>query len=306
MDDDCSSASVESALALDKQFVIFYSNISSFSIIAQGFLFSGFAQKYHALAFVEHHKTNQEQIINTCSQHNRRAYVTEAETTSEHGSHGGEALAFQKHLNTMPIDQMILDEIHESTGSKLRMTAAYVRLKSFTLLLITVYLFCSEGFSERNNDIMAQINLLTKLTGLPFIILGDFNVIPEELLASGWLSHLGAKIRTSELPSSTTASTDRNIDMCVHSICLDHIFIYLKAVVGVPWGPHIGFELAIHARPRSVKGQVLSIPKPLPIDDFTEQWSRLNQFEQLQKWKQANHYAKQILHNQKLKTGSPF
>ena len=86
----------------------------------------------------------------------------------------------------MPIQPQILEQIAATVGEKLSFSACYIRFKGTTFVLVTVYLYHAEKLSERNTNILFQLNLLRKFLGLPLIIFGDFNMLPEELQESGW------------------------------------------------------------------------------------------------------------------------
>ena len=72
---------------------------------------------------------------------------------------------------------------------------------------------------------------------------------------------------------------------------------------GVPWGPHCAIQLVINSRPRSVHGNVLCVPKALPLEPFNANWNKLDEYEKKLAWSKARRHARQILVKQKFKTG---
>ena len=49
-------------------------------------------------------------------------------------------------------------------------------LKGVEFIILTVYLWHTEGFTDRNIKILYQISMLKYLSNLPIIALGDFNI----------------------------------------------------------------------------------------------------------------------------------
>ena len=254
---------------------IFYGNISSLSVKAQAYLFSGICSQYHALCEVEHHSVDSKGVIKVFRDNKPKAYVSPAQKTSEHGSHGGELLAFHKHLNTMPIEPEVINSIQQSTDGIIRFAAAYMRLESINIVVIALYLFVAEGMGLQNTLIMSQLDILRRVTGCPFICLGDFNMLPTELSDSVWLHNSDPYIKTTTSPTSTSASVDRRIDMCLYSRHLHPMIHDLTLVMGCPWSPHFGMDLSIVAKPRSIQGMVIAVPRPLPMEGLRKVWSSL-------------------------------
>ena len=52
--------------------------------------------------------------------------------------------------------------------------------------LLSAYLFCNEGLSQRNLDLLQGIALVIRQLRGPWIMAADFNVPPQVLESSGW------------------------------------------------------------------------------------------------------------------------
>ena len=63
---------------------------------------------------------------------------------------GGEGIAWHAHINISPIDPVIIGQIAEITQNPLCFSACVLRLVSFSVLIVTMYLFDGEGLSNRN------------------------------------------------------------------------------------------------------------------------------------------------------------
>ena len=121
-------------------------------------------------------------------------------------------------LNFKGIDQKILKRITAETGAPIRFAAGIFRFKGCSILFLTLYLRCSVGMDGDNDLRMKQVSLLIHLTGLPFITIGDFNMLPADFYASGWPQYLHASVVTpSDCTSTLRHTSDRVIDYALVS-----------------------------------------------------------------------------------------
>ena len=138
-------------------------------------------------------------------------------------AHGGELHAVKKHLNSMPIDQCISDNIAQQANSTLRISAMIIRLQGIMLLLINAHFYDSIGFKNfANQQIIQQVYLLTQLFNIPFMLYADFNCTPEDVVESGWLSMLFAQLLIPQGP--TSKQSNRIIDFCIESTSIFPMF----------------------------------------------------------------------------------
>ena len=195
-------------------------------------------------------------------------------------------IAWQRHLNISPVDPHILSHIAAYTKQSASLAGCIVRLKHFSLLLVSIYLYDSEGLSARNLAILSQLYYLVLALNIPFICMGDFNMTPEDLHVSGFVSLLRAQLGDTTLDSTLYTSTKSNYDFCMYSTSISHLFVACLPILDAPWSPHISFSVHLESSPRSVQGLVHCIPKALPMEDFN--WYRfyMNQCEQCQAWKE--------------------
>eukprot|EP00959_Pyramimonas_sp_CCMP1952_P286317 5986958-Pyramimonas_sp.AAC.1 len=94
---------------------------------------------------------------------------------------------------------------------------------------------------------------IVKSLGVPWCLVGDFNATPEELARSGWLLTLKARILTPEGVNITcTTGEGRMLD---YVVVPDSFRPFLKRVMPIqklPWGPHVGLNILVVARPAAV------------------------------------------------------
>ena len=146
-------------------------NITSLSVQAKEYLFDKEnTTKLSVLMLNEIHKQHS---IEVTSQFHRGGYNSYYNPSTfnptTQGTHGGELVAIKKNLNSKNLEPSLLEVIAEESQHPLAFSASYLRLKGLTILLCTVYLFCTEGMSERNNAIMFQLSILRNLVGIPML-----------------------------------------------------------------------------------------------------------------------------------------
>ena len=122
--------------------------------------------------------------------------------------------------------------------------------------LISVYLFFGEGLSCRNIDLLQAIaGVICELRG-PWILAGDFNITPQDLISTGWLQLVGGTVHAPSLPTCN----GRVIDFFVTSATLAFAVVAATVVSDTGTYPHSAVRLLVRASPRCV--MVNSLRKP--------------------------------------------
>ena len=85
-----------------------------------------------------------------------------------------------------------------------------VQLRSFKLLVETLYLTSGHGLKADNLGKLIRLTSLVKLMRLSFIVVADWNVEPGELEGAGWVEKLGGAVV--RLPASVTCTGSREHD----------------------------------------------------------------------------------------------
>ena len=81
-------------------------------------------------------------------------------------------------------------------------------------MLVSVYLTCNTGIAGTNLQKLSEIGSHVTNAGIPFVIAGDWNVLPSELLESSWPARIEGEILLScDLEISCTSG--RLIDYAV-------------------------------------------------------------------------------------------
>ena len=72
-------------------------------------------------------------------------------------------------------------------------TFGVLHLKSFKILVVNVYLTSAVKFTGDNVEKLMHLKELVRLLGLPFIMVGDWNMTPSELAETGWVKESGGQ-----------------------------------------------------------------------------------------------------------------
>ena len=108
---------------------------------------------------------------------------------------------------------------------------------------VAVYLYNSEGLSERNRGVLLDLARLIRGLRGPWVVMGDWNLSPEVLQASGWVEEVCGKVLCPSMPTCKNST----IDYFVVDRRLVHAVVYVKRLEGFGITPHYPVRLAIRA-----------------------------------------------------------
>ena len=145
--------------------------------------------------------------------------------------------------------------------------------------------------------------MLIKALGIPWILFADFNIVYEEFLESDWPSYFEADPLHPNTVTTTSLSKDRAIDFAVVSKKIKVLHHKTSPIFSVPWYPHYGILYEFEFDVNKVCGDVVCIPKALPMGQFGMIWGTISQEYKDMLNKTAHNRAKKILQKQKRKTG---
>jgi len=153
---------------------------------------------------------------------------------------------------------------------------------------MAVYLMDGVGLYRNNLEILHQIMALIRTIGLPFIILGDWNMTPTQLAGCTWLADIGAAIETPRDTEITcTAGNGSLIDYAVISISIKPLLECCEYIQHLPWGSHMGIRLKLSPELQHIKVRTLIQPWGLPTPK--------PEFEAHATWSDAKQYAGELL-----------
>ena len=116
------------------------------------------------------------------------------------------------------------------------------------LLLINVYMDCHSKFGTKNRAILYSIGMIVNALKIPYVIMGDWQLTPQELASIGWLNTIdGYVIATEEV---TCLMKNRNtegsiIDYAVVSGWIAPRVKYIRVTDDAEFAPHKYVEMRI-------------------------------------------------------------
>ncbi|CAK0907479.1 unnamed protein product, partial [Prorocentrum cordatum] len=234
---------------------IFFGNVTSYSLKVKKFIESA---DHDVIGLAEHHlckgKCDQEEKrLRSFGWRSEGAWTPASPSTrSDSGTRGGACwlrratYATSVHLQGANHQSVFQDALQD-------VSVVLWRFQGATFAFVVCYLDCSIGLVGTNARKMATIARIVKSLGIPWCLVGDFNATPEELARSGWLLTLKAWIMTPEGVNITcTSGKGRMLD---YVVVPDSFRPFLKRVMPIqklPWGPRIGLDILVTARPAAV------------------------------------------------------
>ena len=119
-----------------------------------------------------------------------------------------------------------------------------------------ISIYCYDKFpidSKINLDLLHHVAaIIRKLVG-PWIIAGDLNCTPAQLLATGWLKLVGGQVHAPDSPTCNGTV----YDFFVVARKLSHAVFGVHAISDALCTPHSPARLLLRAKPRAVQVQAL-------------------------------------------------
>ena len=231
-----------------KEISVVVANIDCFGPATNAFLDSPAANGIAGFMFSEMH-VKEQGLVKFRSKFALQGFHSSVSAASQSelsqvGSCGGTATLFRSYL-----------AISHPFGS-IQPGAAGFDWSSITLLLkgtpvmfVSVYLTCNTGITGTNLQKLSEIGAHVKDAGIPFVIAGDWNVPPSELLESGWPARIkGEVLPPSDLEISCTSGRLIDYTVCHRSIAN---IARLRSFVEGPWKTHQALLLTLPRSPRS-------------------------------------------------------
>ena len=245
-----------------------FNNLSVWGPTAEEYAVSDSIAQDGIWCIAEHHKLPHEipSMRSKMQQRGWRSVISHARPTgrSDAGSSGGTMVASRKHLHLTPFPGS--GEGRCRLGSHgMDWSAVQVRAKGVSYMVMSVYLTCHIGGTGENIIKIQEIIKMILAAGLPFMLIGDFNMTPRELAATGMLAKIGAEI---VIPSNVTSTcrSGRMLDYVVISTNFRGALVSLTADMKCPWRAHKGLKAEILKAPRAVQAMRWMVPKKLEIN----------------------------------------
>ena len=194
----------------------------------------------------------------------------EAFGTAKDGTSAGVAIAARAGARVGMVGRSFDHSPHTAPG---RITAAWINVGPSTgMLLLSIYLYHTEGMSARNRGILQKTIALTRSYGSPWIIAGDFNAPPSFMMQhfGEILEEVDAYILAPSEPThSSKLGTDHTLDYAICSSSVEPWVDSIAVDYGFLASPHKAVRMKLRARAANYLVDTFKRPKPfarhLPI-----------------------------------------
>ena len=140
----------------------------------------------------------------------------------------------------------------------------WVRLSSISIVFAAVYLDSSLGLAGANLSKLANIaSWIHGHRGL-WCLAGDWNMPPQMIADSAWISFVGGHVLIPEAPLTCSAGKGRLLDYLVVSKDLKPWLSAVRTMVP-PWAPHLGLQFEVRDRCEPCLVRVQKLPRSLTI-----------------------------------------
>ena len=219
--------------------------------------------------FVEHHlaASSVPREKELWERHGHRLFLEPAQPTGNgRGTTGGTGVMCMKGVMArefLPTElQQIFDEAAMQAGRLWQ--AITLRLRRCTLMLVALYLQPNLGPVGANMRRLAMLWKFLALTKLPWVIMGDWNCEPADLIPTGWLTQTsGMVLVPSDVTGTCLAGGERMLAFAVHSPSATLLIHSLTADTG-PFHPHLGLRLRLRSEPLAEQLCCILQPRRFP------------------------------------------
>ena len=172
---------------------MFFANITSWSEHAVNYLTK---LEDHFILAAETHLTKEEgeKVMRSKAMRSWHATAAPASPTgrSEKGTHGGCLALARKGISTVPLASCSGPE--GTLYDRSDLSGRVLSVQGGSILVLVAYFQDGEGFGCKNLELLEEIEVITERGKLPFILLADFNIEPEEWSKLAWLERNGAAV----------------------------------------------------------------------------------------------------------------
>ena len=133
----------------------------------------------------------------------------------------------------------------DAIGEQLSFTV--IELKGVSLAPGYVCLIAGIGRTGENLNIFFGLHTFLACLAIPWLVCGDWNNEPIDLINLGCPQRIGGTIRTIDfvLATCTSGSDPKNYDFAIVCDSISHAIPRINAVWDSPWKPHLSGEIEI-------------------------------------------------------------
>ncbi|CAK0847722.1 unnamed protein product [Prorocentrum cordatum] len=186
------------------------------------------------------------------------------------GSSGGEWILAKKQMQTTSFEAWGEAGRHKSGQDPSEgFCPTCWHLKSGNIVIVSAYLLPQFGFKEANQRTLVRLGAFLRQLRDPCVVLGDWNITPDEWDKTQWLMKLNAERL---LVENCTATCNRGSGSAIDYALVSKGttgHLKLQAVEEVPWKDHIGLKLTIKdgkqrwwRRKLDIAHELPTVPRP--------------------------------------------
>ncbi|CAK0839890.1 unnamed protein product [Prorocentrum cordatum] len=183
---------------------VLFGNITEWGPQVQNYVQGPAVQQFDCLAFVETHKgPNQVSAMKTFLQKEGwKATITPAVPSgkSKKGWSAGELVATRAHIQSTSLEHWKGKHDKQGDTAFVGFSPMVLHLSIGNFIIIAAYLLPTLRFTGRNRKVMAALTAFVRLLKDPWLVVADWNCVPTELLASGWLEQMRGEIAYRDRP----------------------------------------------------------------------------------------------------------
>jgi len=227
---------------------LLFANVTQLSDHATDFLLDG---KFAIRMGVETHRTQQQiKEMHSKAAQAHCGIVASPATPSERSETGacGGAITFHKnHLSlALPAGYDIVAGRSLAWSDTRDLTAVHLPVASAHALVIGGYFACGGCMSPDNMQRWADVDALTRSGAVMFILIADFNDVPENIAAMPWLDRWKASVVVASGGDTCFAKDGSStIDFAIVSTALLSRLQNFRVIHPVPFGPHLALGLTL-------------------------------------------------------------
>ena len=199
----------------------------------------------------------------------RRSDKRVADSHTEYASEGGEWFMSKSHLRAASLSATRAASAKLQAPNHPRsldgFVAVTVHFAGYSMVVVTFYAHDGAGVRGSNAGRYQRLAGLLWSLQLPWIVIGDFNISPKNLLRSGIPDRLHSRIITAgEDVVTCNLGSGTVIDYIMCSASAVPFIVSVSPVQAVPWKPHIGLEVVLRSTGEQLITRVLEAPGRLP------------------------------------------
>ena len=220
--------------------------------------------RYHCILLAEHKKREHEvaTIQKRFVSMHYKTWWTQAKRTEQGAASGGTSIHLQRCFVAKRLDWPNLKAGCHLPTVPMNWTGTIIH-GNINLVLVVAYFKDGIGMAGENLELLAEIVSWMLASGLPWVLVADWNCTPSQLMAANVMTHIKAAIIVPKDCAATCAMGSGRLLDFVMACPIMAPLLKVRTQLDIPVKPHIGISISIDLEPMEDKIRILSAP-PLP------------------------------------------